>query len=132
MQIFFAGTAIYGFWKWGADTSEFQVKGIGSERYLVFSACLLLTLLCWRFFGQWPALTGFIDAFLTAASVVATILTARRYLSSWIYWFAVNIVGVIAYSDRGLYLTALLFLVNLIFSIIGFRSWQRLRVSGSI
>jgi nicotinamide mononucleotide transporter len=131
-QIFFAITALYGFWVWGSEPSEFRVRKLGSKKFLVLSACFGVTLVCWRLFGAWLSLTGLIDAYLTAASIVATLLTAKRYLSSWNYWLAVNIVGALAYSDRGLYLTALLFLVNLIFSILGFKSWQRVTSSSSI
>lgn len=131
-QVFFALTALYGYWTWGRDSAEFKVRKLGSKSYPVFGGCILLTLIFWRLFGQWPTLAGFYDAYLTAASLVATLLTAQRHLASWVYWVSVNILGVLVYTGMAMYPTVVLFILNLIFSIFGLRSWRRLLASNSI
>ena len=40
------------------------------------------------------------------------------------YWFVIDAVSVGLFTSRGLYLTALLFLVYLVMIVIGYRSWR--------
>ena len=51
-------------------------------------------------------------------------MVARKILENWLYWFVIDAVSVGLFASRGLYLTALLFLVYLVMIVIGYRSWR--------
>ena len=65
------------------------------------------------------------DSFTTWASVITTYLVTRKYLQNWLYWIVIDMVSVPLYIDRGLNLTALLFIVYTVVAVIGYFSWRR-------
>ena len=69
----------------------------------------------------WP----YVDAFTTWGSVVTTFMVARKILENWLYWIVIDSVSIFLYIDRGLYLTALLFVAYVVIVIIGFFNWKR-------
>ena len=64
------------------------------------------------------------DAFTTALSFVATYMLARKILENWLFWFVADIVSVGLYFYKGLYPTAILFIVLSILAIVGYRKWK--------
>ncbi len=50
-------------------------------------------------------------------------MVARKILENWLYWLVIDGVSIHLYLDRGLYLTALLFVAYLVIAIFGFRQW---------
>ncbi len=64
------------------------------------------------------------DLLLSIFTVLATALTARKCIDSWHYWKAINGVGIAIALAGALYPTALFFLINFIFSFIGYNQWR--------
>ena len=52
-------------------------------------------------------------------------MVARKIIQNWHYWFVIDSVSVYLYIDRGLMLTALLFLVYLVLIVFGYREWRK-------
>ena len=52
-------------------------------------------------------------------------MVARKVLENWLYWLVIDSVSIYLYLDRGLYLTALLFVAYLIIAVFGYRTWLR-------
>jgi nicotinamide mononucleotide transporter len=69
----------------------------------------------------WP----YVDSFTTWASVITTVMVAKKILENWLYWLVIDSVSVPLYIDRGLYLTAILFLGYLVIVIFGYFKWRR-------
>lgn len=132
LQIFFALIAAWGWWQWllgtQADGSALRVRALGPRgRRTVLVAVVL----------GWPA-TGWLlsrytdtdvpwwDAFPTAASVIGQWLLGRKYIENWPVWVAVNVVSVALFAYKGLWLTALLYIVFFTLSFVGWRTWARL------
>jgi nicotinamide mononucleotide transporter len=65
------------------------------------------------------------DAFITSLSVVGTWMLARKIYEHWYLWIVVNLVSVILYFTRGLYLTVILYFVYLTMSFIGLHAWKK-------
>jgi nicotinamide mononucleotide transporter len=75
--------------------------------------------------ARWTdAALPFVDASLTAFSLVAQYWTARRYIASWGLWIAVNVVYVGMFVVKGLYLTAGLYALFIGLAAIGWRDWR--------
>lgn len=69
----------------------------------------------------WP----YVDSFTTWASVVTTYLVTQKYLQNWLYWVVIDAVSIPLYIDRGLSLTALLFVFYVIIAVFGYFKWKR-------
>ncbi|KVE33184.1 aminotransferase [Burkholderia vietnamiensis] len=76
--------------------------------------------------ARWTdAALPFVDASLTAFSLVAQYWTARRYIASWGLWIVVNVVYVGMFVFKALYLTAGLYALFIALAVIGWRDWRR-------
>jgi nicotinamide mononucleotide transporter len=51
-------------------------------------------------------------------------MVARKILENWVYWFVIDAVSVGLFVNRGLFLTAMLFVVYLVMIVVGYRSWR--------
>jgi nicotinamide mononucleotide transporter len=63
------------------------------------------------------------DAFPTAFSVLGQYLLAHKRLENWLIWMLVNFVATWLFVWKGLWLTALLYLVLIVLSAVGWRAW---------
>ena len=66
------------------------------------------------------------DAFTTAVSVVAMWMLSRKYVEQWLLWVAVNVVSMALYCWKGLYPTAILYVIYVVMSVLGYFRWRRL------
>lgn len=65
------------------------------------------------------------DAFTTVASLVAQYLIARKRLENWMIWIVVDIVAIVIYGLKGIWVTSGLYVVYLVLSVMGYREWKR-------
>jgi len=57
--------------------------------------------------------------------LIATYMVTQKILENWGYWFVIDSASIVLYLDRGLYFTALLFMVYLVIIIFGYLRWSR-------
>jgi len=65
------------------------------------------------------------DAFLTAGSLLGTLLTARKKVENWHTWIVVDVIYVGLYLHKHLYLTAVLYALFVAMAAVGLRTWSR-------
>lgn len=133
LQIFFAAMALWGWWQWLRGTrtggEPLDVQSLTrSGRWRVVATIAV----------GWP-LTGLFlrrytdtdvpwwDAFPTAASVVGQWLLGRKYIENWPTWIVVNAVSIALFIHKALWLTALLYVLFVALSVVGWRAWSRRR-----
>ncbi len=132
LQIFFAVVAGWGWWQWlrgtTADGAALRVGWLGARGRWTLVAVLALA---------WPATGAFLrrytdtdvpwwDAFPTAASVIGQWLLGRKHVENWIVWLVVNVVSVLLFAYKGLWLTVLLYSVFVALSVQGLVAWRRI------
>jgi nicotinamide mononucleotide transporter len=127
LQVFYFGMAVYGWvvWTLPAD-GQFRVR-IMSVRLHGFIGLAGVTLgmgLGW-FWSGYGADYPYLDGLTTSFSILATWLTARRFLQSWIYWIFINLTCIGLYAAKGLYAFVFLFMVYTLLAAYGYRAWQR-------
>jgi nicotinamide mononucleotide transporter len=66
----------------------------------------------------------YLDSFTTWGAIFATWMVAHKVLQNWHYWFVIDALSVFIYISRGLWLTALLYLLYLLLIVAGFRVWR--------
>lgn len=133
LNVYYMAMAIYGWYQWshGGTNGDEQPHTLairsmsGQQHFLVITTIAILSLLSGYLLAEhstaaWP----YVDSFTTWASVITTYLVTRKYLQNWLYWIVIDMVSVPLYIDRGLNLTALLFIVYTVVAVIGYFSWR--------
>lgn len=138
LQLFFVVVAFWGWWQWlkGHDAAgaPLVVHALGRRGALVATG---LTLAAWPLLGAaldhgTDSSVPYADALATVASVTGQILLGRKVIENWPVWFGVNVFSVGLFAYKALWLTALLYALFALLSLVGWRAWRRLegRVRG--
>ena len=130
LQFFYIAMAVYGWYSWthgDGPGHELRVSSWPLSRHVIpLSLILLATLLSGYLLDRHTeAAMPYLDSFTTWGAIVTTWMVARKVLQNWHYWFIIDSLSVYLYINRGLYLTALLFMVYLVLIVIGYRAWRR-------
>jgi nicotinamide mononucleotide transporter len=129
LQVIFAAVAAYGWFLWGrrspVGTAAVEVRratrgerywGLGAAALFTGTAALLLH-------GATDSTVPLPDAFVLAASLLATWGQARKIVEQWWVWIAVDVVSIPLYASKGLWLTAILYTGFLALCVDGLRRW---------
>ena len=130
LQIVFILLSLYGVYEWKFSKGERTVL-------LVSKIPLQLFIICLIFLGIFTAISGYIhsqylaaslpylDAGLTAISLIATWMTARKYLENWLLWIGANVFYVGIYIYKGLNGTSILYVLLIFLAVKGLMDWRR-------
>ena len=131
LQLFFIAIAGWGWWQWlrgrGGDGTALKVRTMPvAQRWQALAATLaawpLLALLLAR---STDSDVPWLDALPTVASVTGQLLLGRKLVENWAVWLAVNVFSVGLFAYKGLFLTALLYALFAVLSVLGWRAWSR-------
>jgi nicotinamide mononucleotide transporter len=143
LQVFYIGVAVYGWWCWARGDNQGEIEGSngadgpggGAMRvrtwqprahFLLVTGIVLLSALSAVLLKTYTAAAlPLLDSFTTWGSIAATWMVARKLLENWLYWFVIDAVSVYIYLNRGLPLTAALFVLYLVMIVVGFRAWRK-------
>lgn len=135
LQIFFAATSVWGWWQWLFGR---RIARDGAPARLVVARLAprarMVTVLAWLI--AWPAAglllaratdtdVPYLDAFPTVGSVIGQILLGRKFIENWPVWVVVNMASVGVFIYKGLWLTALLYVVFAALAGVGWLRWAR-------
>jgi len=133
LNVYYMVMAVYGWYQWtgggtntGTQSMALAVQSMsGRQHAMVISAIAVLCfasgyLLTEHSTAAWP----YVDSFTTWASVITTYLVARKYLQNWLYWIVIDSVSIPLYIERGMHLTALLFVAYVVIAVIGYFKWR--------
>lgn len=132
VNLFFAAAAFWGWWQWlrGHRTDSVDALHIA---YLDVRG-RRLTVLAWvALWGICSALLHlatdsdvvWADGFVTAGSIVGTVLLGRKFVENWPVWLIVNAVSIALFLFKGLTLTALLYVIFLGLAGWGWAGWKQ-------
>lgn len=129
LQVFYVIIGIYGWYEWlygsGNTALEITSWSLSKNMYLIAAGCLI-----WIPFGyiahrySTQALP-YLDAFITAFSIVATWMTTRKIIQNWIFWTIIDALAVVLYASREFYLIALLYVIYTLLAVIGYFQWKK-------
>ena len=130
LQIIFAFLQGYGWWRWsqgGLDHGKVHVARLPlRDAVLGAIAGVIGTVLLGSLMSSFTdAAVPWLDACLTAFSLVASVWAARKYVASWALWIALDVVYVGMYLSKDLQLTAGLYAGFVLLAFYGYRSWKR-------
>lgn len=130
LQIVFILLSIYGWYQWlfgGNQKTELPVSRMPQK---LISVCLLVWLaftgLSGYLHGKYTdASLPYIDSSLTAISLIAQWMMAKKYIDNWILWIVANVGYVGMYFFKGLHGTSLLYVLLLVLAIKGYTDWRK-------
>jgi nicotinamide mononucleotide transporter len=130
LNVYYMMMAVYGWYQWkygGNKKSRLTIRRLTiKQNGLIIIFILIMSLLSGYFLDEhthavWP----YIDSFTTWASVITTFMVAKKILENWLYWLVIDSISIPLYIDRGLHLTAILFMMYIVIVIFGFISWRK-------
>lgn len=130
LQGAFVVIALWGWWQWKfgkRGESSLQVASLSRPaRLALIGGWAALTLGTALALGRWTdAASPALDSFTAVGSLIAQSLTARKFTEAWPIWLLVNGVSLALFVQQQLWLTALLYGIFAILSVIGWRTWLR-------
>lgn len=129
LQGFFLILNAYGWLHWSRakQGGEVPVRRLTGRSIFVVLAIVVLASLLWgAAMARWTdAAAPYWDGTIAMLSVMAQFLLAKRFIENWIGWIIVDMLATALFWTRGLELTAGLYCVFLLLSIVGFVQWRR-------
>jgi len=133
LYIYYVLIGIYGWYNWqrNAGPSENRTKNkIFKTPVLHLGICLLAVIVLTipiffalrEFTNSDMPLT---DAVLTSGGIVATWMLTQKYIEQWIFWIIIDLISCGTMIYKGLYPSALLFLVYTLMAILGYVQWNK-------
>ena len=139
LQLFYVGMGFWGIYSWmfggsgktngatGAEQKTLAISILPLKSHLqIFGVGVVLTLVLGYIFDKYtPTALPYPDSFITAFSIVATLLTVRKILENWLYWVVLDALAVFLFATRGATLVAFVMVVYTVISIFGYIHWRR-------
>jgi len=138
LNVYYMAMAVFGWYQWtrgGTGSSAgsndashtLAIQLLSKQQHgLIIISILLLSIVSGYLLSEYSgAAWPYVDSFTTWASVITTYLITRKYLQNWLYWIVIDAVSVPLYIERGLGLTAMLFVLYIIIAVIGYFNWRK-------
>ncbi|MFZ5940694.1 MAG: nicotinamide riboside transporter PnuC [Bacteroidota bacterium] len=131
LNVYYFFISIYGWILWSrkgrGEEAALTVTRAGNRLNLLLGIISLLLFLSGGYilsrFTDSPL--PYWDAFTTALSITATWMLTRKIIGHWLLWIVVDLVSLGLYLYRGLYPTAVLFLVYSVMAVTGYFEWKK-------
>lgn len=131
VNVFFAVAALWGWWQWlrghrSGSHAPLRIARLDSQGVAITVAgwaaawlgCALLLRAITDSDVPWA------DGFVTAGSVVGTVLLGRKFIENWPIWLIVNAASVALFAYKGLTLTVVLYVIFFGLAIWGWIGWR--------
>ena len=129
LYMYYVIAGIVGWVQWSNPKTDrpFIIKvDSGTHFLLVVTGAFLSFLLYFLISLIFPdAAKPLIDSFTTVFSFLATWITIRKWISSWIYWIIIDSISVGLYWSRDLNIYAFLMIVYTVLAVYGYYSWKK-------
>jgi nicotinamide mononucleotide transporter len=137
LNIFYVIIGFYGWYQWLYGSKEKKEIQISKNSKLKNSYLILLGCLIWIPFAliankYSTQAMPYLDAFITAFSLIATWMTTKKMIENWLYWIIVDALGILLFANREFYLLALLNIIYTSMALAGYFSWRKKMTSSEL
>jgi|TARA_B110000211_G_scaffold167052_1_gene188543 nicotinamide mononucleotide transporter len=130
LNIYYMAMAVYGWYQWqrgGEQNSGLNISRWNRSQHL---RAILLIAVATAVSGYLldtnsDARLPYLDSFTTWASVLTTVMVARKVIDNWLYWMVINSASIYLFLDRELYQTTGLLVLYIVLSVMGYRFWLK-------
>ena len=132
LQVYYLFISFYGWYHWRSGNNEDitgQIPVIRLTRQtglflaLIFTGLFITIALVLNRFTDSDVPWG--DSFITAGSVIATWMLARKILEHWLLWIIIDAVAVVLYFYKGMYPTVFLYIIYTLIAVFGYFQWKK-------
>lgn len=138
LQVYFFVVTLYGWSRWKSKAPENKISILPSKTRAILLFLLIIgSFLSGLFFSnihlylpqffKAPASYPYIDSFVMVASIIATILLARKNIESWYLWISIDVVCTVLYYQKEVYFLSLEYLIFLGLASYGCYNWTKER-----
>jgi nicotinamide mononucleotide transporter len=135
LQVLYFCLSVYGwiYWKKNKQDGKKEIKQLSTKDFFY---CLLFILfasiiLYFIFIKYTDNALPFLDSITTALSLLGQILLTRKFLENWLVWLVANILYLLVYFNRELYLTMGLYSIFILLSVYGYVYWKK-QIAGQV
>ncbi|MGH8381891.1 nicotinamide riboside transporter PnuC [Pseudomonas sp.] len=130
LQLVYAVLQLYGWWQWTRPDSQHEARQVShlDTQPMLFGLGLGLlgSLALGAAMATWTdAAQPWLDAALTAFSLVAQLWMAQKRVQCWPLWIVLDVIFVGLFLYKALYLTAALYALFTLIAVQGWREWRR-------
>jgi nicotinamide mononucleotide transporter len=130
LQFYYLAISFYGWYFWvfykNKEEKEFPVSKTNfKEAFIYITITILLFAIYSVILLQTDSNIVYWDSFTTAAGITATWMLVKKKIEQWIIWIIVDIVSIVLYLNKELYLTVILFIVYTILAFVGYFAWKK-------
>lgn len=127
LQVVFIVSSLWGWWQWLRGAGEQQLVVTRLQRagwtWSALGWALGFVVLALFLHAYTNTDVPKADGFLTAGSLLGTVLLARKKVENWHVWIVVDVLYVGLYVYKGLMLTAVLYAIFVVIAAVGLRAW---------
>ena len=130
LQIFYAFSSVYGWWKWQTEKDKIHRLTIHRipQKWIITSLLSGLIFTGILYFVLKKSTTAdlpLLDSALAIFSLICQIWLARKYLENWLLWMLINVVSVGVYIYKELWFFTGLYMVLFVLAILGYVRWKK-------
>ena len=130
LQVVYAVLALYGWWNWvfgGGHRGELPVRRTGPGEWigLAIGGPIALGALWALLARATDSTVPWWDAVTTVLSLLATYGQTRKLYESWWFWIAADVAYIPLYGYKGLWVTAVVYVVFLALCVRGLVRWRQ-------
>jgi nicotinamide mononucleotide transporter len=131
LNAYYLVMAVYGWysWKYGGVKEDVELKvtsyGIMNNITIIAGLTLISFVLGYVMANYTKADFAYVDSFTTVFAVFATYLLTQKVIENWIYWVVIDAVSIYVYLQKGLNVTAVLFVIYTILAVFAFFKWKK-------
>jgi nicotinamide mononucleotide transporter len=130
LQLFYMAMGLWGFyaWKTGRQVNKalkIQVWPLRSHFFLLLAGLALTLALGFLFKNHTNTSYPYADSFITAFSIIATVLTVRKVLEGWVYWVVFDALAIFLFWAKGAVLVAFVMFVYTFMAAYAWWRWRR-------
>ena len=127
---FYVAISIYGWYQWLHGSQKKKELKIITLPLVINLYLILIGCFIWIPFGfvahkYSTQVMPYLDAFITAFSLIATWMTAKKIIENWLFWIVIDALAILLYLCREFYLIALLYLIYTILALTGYIQWKK-------
>lgn len=129
LQVFYVVVQVYGWSNWASSKLAFgevvvlRLTWAGRLTWVLGIAAATAGW-GWIMHRYTDAAAPWLDAGVAMTSVVAQVLLTQRRIETWYLWIVVNVMSIVLYASRGLYVTTALYCVLLVLATWSFLAWR--------
>jgi len=130
LNAYYLVMAVYGWWSWkyGGKLTEKELEvstyGVAKNLKIILILSVLSLGVGYIMANYTSADFAYMDSFTTVFALFTTYMLAKKVLENWIYWIVIDAVSIYIYIQKGLNLTAVLFVIYTILAFVAYRQWR--------